>query len=58
MKNSVQEKRYKLLHDLIVRNIDNGSYFVDTRRLERIEAELKDSSFVYCCMGNLFHAYA
>ena len=51
-------ERFNLLHDLTVRNTDNGSYFIDTRRLDRIEKELKDSRFEYCHKGKLFHAYA
>lgn len=51
-------KLYKLLHDLTVRNSDNGECFVDTRRLDKIEQELKGSSFEFCRKGKLFHAYA
>lgn len=49
---------YTLLHNLTVRNSDNGDYFTDTRRLDRIADELKDSPFVYYRKAPLYHAYA
>lgn len=47
-----------LLHNLTVRNEDNGSYFINPRRLEQIDKELENSTFTYYSKGNLFHAYA
>lgn len=49
---------YTLLHELTVRNSDNGAYFTDTRRLDRIANELKESPFVYYRKAPLYHAYA
>ena len=58
MKELDTAKLYERLHNLTVRNSDNGNRFIDTSRLDKIEQELKETRYEFCHKGKLFHAYA
>ncbi len=56
--NRTNNELHTLLHNLTVRNSDNGDCFIDTRRLDRIAGALKGSFYSYDYKGYLFRAYA